>query len=57
MIESAAQRIEAEVKKVISYLNDEVVPKVRQDSSEGLRVVAGQLRRLADHLEHSQKND
>jgi hypothetical protein len=44
-------RVEEEIRKVISYLNDEVVPKVRQNSSEALRVVAEQLRRLADHME------
>jgi hypothetical protein len=48
---NAAPRVEEEVRKVISYLNDEVVPKVRQNSSEALRVAADQLRKLADHLE------
>ena len=48
---TAAPRLEEDVRKVISYLNDEVVPKVRQNSSEALRVAAEQLRKLADHLE------
>jgi len=50
-INNVSPRVEEEVRKVINYLNDEVVPKVRQNSSEGLRVVAEQLRKLADHLE------
>lgn len=50
-INNAAPRIEEEVRKVITYLNDEVVPKVRQNSSEALRVAAEQLRKFADHLE------
>lgn len=50
-ITNAAPRIEEEVRKVITYLNDEVVPKVRQNSSEALRIAADQLRKLADHLE------
>lgn len=44
-------RIEEEVKKVITYLNDEVVPQVRQNSSQALRVAAEQLARLAEHLD------
>jgi hypothetical protein len=44
-------RVEEEVRKVINYLNDEVVPKVRQNSSEALKIAADQLRKLADHLE------
>lgn len=50
-IKNAAPRVEEEVRKVIAYLNDEVVPKVRQNSSEGLRIAAEHLRKLADHLE------
>ena len=41
---SAMPRMEDEVRKVITYLNDEVVPKVRQNSSEALRVAAEQFR-------------
>lgn len=48
----ALPRVEEEVKKVISYLNDEVVPQVRQNSSEALRVAAQHLSRLAEHLDH-----
>ena len=45
-------RIEEELKKVIAYLNDEVVPQVRQNSSGALRTAAEQLTRLADHLDN-----
>jgi hypothetical protein len=48
---NVAPRVEEEVRKVIAYLNDEVVPKVRQNSSEALRIAAEQLRKLADHME------
>jgi hypothetical protein len=44
-------RIEDEVKKVIVYLNDEVVPQVRQNSSQALRIAADHLGRLAEHLD------
>jgi len=44
-------RIEDEVKRVIAYLNDQVVPQVRQNSSSALRCAAEQLGRLAEHLD------
>jgi hypothetical protein len=50
-INNVSPRVEEEVRKVIAYLNDEVVPKVRQNSSDALRTAAEQLRKLADHLE------
>ena len=46
-----APRVEEEVKKVIAYLNDEVVPQVRQNSSQALRIAADQLKRLAERLD------
>jgi len=46
-----APRVEEEVKRVITYLNDEVVPQVRQNSSQALRVAAEHLSRLAEHLD------
>jgi hypothetical protein len=44
-------RVEEEVKKVIAYLNDEVVPDVRENSSKALRSAAEQLTKLAEHLD------
>ena len=48
---TAMPRIQEEVKKVVDYLNDEVVPHFRQDSSQALRSAAKQLRKLADRLD------
>jgi hypothetical protein len=50
-IGDAIPRAEEELKKVIAWLNSEVVPEVRRNSSKGLRVAAEQLAKLADHLE------
>jgi hypothetical protein len=50
-VNTVTPRIEEEIKKMIAYLNDEVVPKVRQNSSETMRVAAQQLRKLADYLD------
>ncbi len=43
--------VEADVSRLIVYVNDEVVPEVRQGSSRGLRLVAEQLGRLAEQMD------
>jgi hypothetical protein len=50
-LRDAALKVESEVKRAITYLNDEVVPEVRAHSSVGLREAAEQLRKLADRLD------
>jgi ribosomal protein S15P/S13E len=47
----ATQRLEQECERLIAYLNNEVVPAVRQKSSRGLRQAAEKLARFADYLE------
>jgi hypothetical protein len=49
-------RVEEEVKRVIAYLNDEVVPQVRRNSSEALHAAADQLNRLAEHLDRGRQS-
>lgn len=44
-------RAEEEVKKVIAYLNDQVVPQLRQGSAQALHVAADRLRKLAEQLD------
>ncbi len=50
-IGEAAHKLEAESERVIAYLNDEVVPAIRQGSSKALRAAAEQLSRLAEYME------
>jgi len=52
-LNKAVPRAEEELKKVITFLNDEVVPRVRETSSKGLRIAADQLTKLAEHLDRS----
>ncbi|HEX5235604.1 MAG TPA: hypothetical protein VFW25_09765 [Silvibacterium sp.] len=47
----AMPRVEEEVKKVIAYLNDEVVPGVRENSSRALKAAADQLAKLAERID------
>jgi bisphosphoglycerate-dependent phosphoglycerate mutase len=44
-------RVEEELKKVIAYLNDQVVPQLRQDSAQALHAAADRLRKLAQQLD------
>jgi len=44
-------RIEDEVKRVIGYLNDQVVPQLRQDSAQALHAAADRLHKLAQQLD------
>ena len=49
------ERLEKEAAEFIKYLNDEVVPAVRQRSTTALRVAAQKLHELANYMEqHSQ---
>jgi F0F1-type ATP synthase membrane subunit b/b' len=54
-LEEAARRLEQETEKFIRYLNDEVVPEVRQHSSRGLRRASQEITKFADYLEQTQK--
>jgi hypothetical protein len=51
----AAEKLDQESEKVITYLNDEVVPSIRTHSTKALRIAAEKLARLADFMdkEHS----
>ena len=52
-IAEAARRLEQEGDRVIAYLNDEVVPAIRQGSSKALRVAAEKLSRLAEYMDQN----
>lgn len=54
-LEQAARRMEQETEKFIRYLNDEVIPEVREHSSRGLRRASKELAKFADYLEETQK--
>jgi hypothetical protein len=43
--------MEKEAEKLVSYINAEVVPAVREQSSVGLRKAAEKLKDFADYLD------
>jgi len=49
--EDVGRKVDDEVEKLITYINDEVVPQVRQHSSRALRIAADKLARFADYME------
>ena len=54
-IHTAADRLDRESEKLIAYLNDEVVPAVREHSSRGLRVAAEKLAKFADYMDEQRE--
>ncbi len=47
--------LDRESERLITYINDEVVPAVRQHSTRALRVAARELERFAEYMEQNQK--
>jgi len=46
-----AANLEQETAELIAYLNEQVVPEVRQHSTKALRTAAEKLTRLAEYME------
>ena len=53
----AAKRIEAETRQLIAYINDEVVPLVRQHSTKGLRIASDKLKEFADYMDSAKQKE
>jgi hypothetical protein len=53
-IGEATKKLEHEGERLISYLNDEVVPAIRNNSGKALRIAAEKLSQFANYME--QKN-
>jgi hypothetical protein len=47
----AAANLEQETAELIAYLNEQVVPEVRQHSTKALRIAAEKLTRMAEYME------
>jgi glutamyl-tRNA reductase len=53
-VREAALRAEEEVRRVMTYINDEVVPDIRKNGSHALRFAAEELQKLAQRMEERQ---
>ena len=52
-----AEKLEKETAELVVYLNNEVVPAVRDHSSKALRTAAEKLSQFAEYLESQQKKN
>ncbi len=50
-VRDAAARTEEELRRVMTYINDEVVPDIRRNGSQALRFAAGELEKLARRMD------
>lgn len=50
-LRAAGTHIEEDLRRVITYINDEVVPDVRRNGSEALRAAAAELHKLAQRMD------
>jgi len=51
LLGDASARIEEETQLLIKYINDELVPAIRQGSTKALRVASEKLARAAEHID------
>ena len=51
MLGGTTQRIEEETQKLIAYINDELVPAIREHSTTALRIAAEKMKQAADMME------
>ena len=50
-LEEVGRKVGRELGEIVAYLNNEVVPKVRDQSTQGLRIAAQKLTQLAEYME------
>ena len=53
-IGDTTERLEKDAAELITYINNEVVPAIREHSTKALRIAAQKLSTLADYMERSQ---
>ena len=52
-MEEVGRRMDEEIERLVSYLNEEVVPSVRGHSSRALRTAAAKLAKFADYMDRT----
>ena len=55
-MEGAAARVEQDVKRVLTYINDEVMPDVRRNGSQALKAAAQELEWLAHKMDAANRS-
>ncbi|MFZ0704587.1 MAG: hypothetical protein WAM71_03215 [Candidatus Korobacteraceae bacterium] len=52
----ASKQVEQQTQALIDYINDEVVPLIRGNSSKGLHVAADKLKDFANYMDSKKQN-
>jgi len=52
-LREAAEHVETDLRRVVSYINDEVMPDVRRNGSSALRAAAAELHRMASKMDEA----
>ena len=50
-VKETTDRLEKEAAEFVKYVNDNLVPNVRQQSTKALRIAAEKLQQLANYME------
>jgi prophage antirepressor-like protein len=50
-LRDGAARAEEELRRVVTYINDEVVPDIRKNGSQALRAASDELQKLAQRMD------
>ena len=54
-LRDVAKTAEEDVKRLVTYINDEVMPDVRRNGSVALRAAATELHKLAERMDDAKK--
>jgi len=54
-VREAAANVETDLRRLIDYINDEVMPDVRRNGSSALRSAAAEFEKLAMRMDHSNR--
>jgi hypothetical protein len=52
----ASARLEEETQALLAYINDELVPAIRDHSSQALRIASEKLAQAAEHMDSRKQN-
>ncbi len=55
LLGDASQRLEEETQTLIKYINDELVPAIRDHSTNALRIASEKLSQVADQMDSSKR--
>jgi hypothetical protein len=50
-VKDAAVRVEEDLRRVVTYINDQVVPDIRRNGTVALRAAAEELQKLAQRMD------